>query len=101
MSTVARSQRVALDINVVQQPATAAEPHHKKHGHQIVVFVVALGALILLLRTQAKTLQHDWSPVGIGVKLLLVGCVIGLMYYPYELFIKGPDAVEKAMRMPK
>lgn len=75
--------------------------HHKRHSHKIAVFLVALGALILLLRTQAKTLQHDWTPVGIGVKFLLVACVAGLVYYPYELFVKGPDAVEHAMRMPQ
>lgn len=73
---------------------------HHKHSHKIVIFIVALGALILLLRTQAKNLQNDWTPVGIGVKFLLVACVVGLIYYPYELFVKGPDAVDRAMRTP-
>ena len=55
--------------------------------------------LILLIRTQGKKLRSDWTPIGIGVKALLVGCVLSLLYYPYELFLKGPDAVQKALKV--
>ena len=72
--------------------------HHHKPGHQIAIFVVALGALVLMLRTQGKTLRNDWTPVGIGIKFLLVACIGALLYTPYELFFKGPEAVQKAMR---
>lgn len=67
--------------------------------HTVLVFVVALGALYMLLKTQGKALRNDWTPVGIGVKALLLACVGALLYYPYEMFIKGPDAVQSAMRM--
>ena len=73
--------------------------HLHKHRHKIAVFIVALGALILLLRTQAKTLQTDWTPVGMGVKFLLLASVAGLVYYPYELFVKGPTEVNKALKL--
>ena len=83
----------------VEGPTTrsAALGHHSKH--KIATVVVAFGALLFLLRFQGKTLRNDWTPVGIGVKFLLVLCVGALLYYPYELFLKGPDAVQKAMRL--
>ena len=92
--TVAAATTAAIDA---QNQLQEKRKHH--HTHPLIIFVLSVFALIMLLRTQGEKLQHDWTPVGIGVKFLLVACVIGLMYYPYELFLKGPDAVEQATKM--
>ena len=78
-------------------PTTRSHTASSKRTHKLAILIVAIGALVLILQTQGDKLRHDWSPVGIGVKLLLAGVVLALLYYPYELFMKGPDAVREAI----
>lgn len=71
-------------------PATTRSQSFANNKHQqIATLVVAVGLLILLLATNSKTLLHDWTPVGIGVKLLLALSVGVLLYLPYKMFSIG------------
>lgn len=79
-------------------PVTRSHTMHQQ-THKLFTIAIAFGALVVLMRTQGKALRNDWSPVGIGVKVVLLLCVASLIYYPYELFLKGPAAVNEAMRM--
>ena len=67
--------------------------------HTLATTIIAIGALVLLLQTQGKKLRHDWSPVGIGVKALLLVCVGYLLYLPYATFVNSPTAAAAAMRL--
>ena len=72
-------------------------PHHR-NTHRLIIIVMAFLALYLLLRWKGKELRNDWTPLGIGIKVLLVICAGALIYYPYELFFtQGPEAVQRAM----
>lgn len=89
-----------LQITVLTQATQAAHAHVKRHRqkYRLASVVGSIGVLIVLLRTQGKKLRNDWTPIGLGVKALLVGCVLSLLYYPYEMFLKGPDAIDRALK---
>ena len=98
MSSVTRlagpsGQTLELNVNVMGR-------HMHRHGHSMATSVAAVFVLYFLLKTQGAKLRNDWTPVGIGVKMVLVVTVVGLIYYPYELFMKGPEAVQRAMHTP-
>ena len=95
-----RPSETAPQRIVIEVQNDGARPHHAVHAksHKLAVFVCAVGGLVLLLRTQGKTLRNDWTPVGIGVKFVLVLSVASIAILPYELFIKGPSATDKALR---
>ena len=90
--------KLVIDVHTNGSSGAAS---HRGRSHAIVVLVLATAALIFMLRWQGPRLRNDMTPVGLGVKFLLVGSVLALIYYPYELFVKGPAAVERAMRIPK
>ena len=69
-----------------------------KSKHALAMTIVAVGVLVFLLQTQSSALRHDWSPIGVAVKLLLLAGVAALVYYPIALFMEGPDAIRKAVR---
>ena len=81
-------------------PVTRYRSSFSKARRNVATIVFAVFGLVVLLRTQGKTLRNDWSPVGIGIKFVLLACVGALMYYPYELFFQGNTAVTRAIAMP-
>lgn len=97
MSTATARVQPGAEMRIVvtqEQPKSTAHPS----SHKLTLAVVAVGAFVFLLKTYGKTLRDDWTPVGIGVKCILLACVVSMLYYPYELFLQGPDAVKKAVR---
>lgn len=72
--------------------------HHVKKHHRLVWFLGSVLALVLLLRWQGPALRSDWTPLGLGIKAILCMLLIVLLYYPYEMFVKGPTAVRRSLR---
>lgn len=70
--------------------------HHKRGGVGVVVGMFAI--IFLIIRWQGPKLRNNWTPVGMAVKGVLLMLVVTLLYYPYELFVRGPTAVNRALR---
>ena len=90
--------RQGITISVVNDEFRNRFHHHSRHSRKLVWFVGSIVAFFLILRWQGDKLRHDWTPIGIAVKAMLVMTLFAMMSYPYEVFVKGPDATTRALR---
>lgn len=70
-----------------------------KAHHALLLFGMSAMALTAILRVKGKDLRADNSPIGLGVKGLLIIVCATLVWYPFELFMAGPTRLNKALNM--
>lgn len=76
-----------------------ADYHHGDTArYTMLVFAVSTVALFVVLRWKGPALRVDNTPLGMGVKGMLIMACVALVYMPFELFAKGPRAVRRAFK---
>ena len=49
----------------------------------------ALVVFIFVIQKLGARLRNDWTPQGMAVKAILFFTGLSLVYYPYQLFMRG------------